>query len=48
MGDLPGYGPVWYYKDDIANILSLYLVGEQFHVEYDNQTSNDFVEWKWR
>ena len=25
MGYLPGYGPVWYYDDGIANILSLYF-----------------------
>ena len=43
MGDLPGYGPVWYYKDGIANILSLYLVGERFNVEYNNRTSEDFT-----
>jgi len=43
MGDLPGYGPVWYYKDGMANIPSMYLVSELFHVQYDNRTSNDFV-----
>ena len=32
MGDLPGYGPVWYYPDGIADILSLYVVSLRFHI----------------
>ena len=43
MRDLPGYGPVWYYKGGIANILSSYLVGERFHIQYDNRTTDDFL-----
>ena len=46
MGDLPGYGLVWYHKDDIANILSLYFVAEYLYVQYDNIVSNNFVAWR--
>ena len=46
MGDLPGYGPVWYYADGIANILSLFLVAQRFHIQYDNRTSPNFRVWK--
>ena len=34
MGDLKGYGPVWYYADGAANILSLAKVEKKFQVEY--------------
>ena len=43
MGDLPGYGPVWYYADGIANILSLYRVSLRFHVQFDSRGSGNFV-----
>ena len=43
VGDLPGYGTVWYYADGIANILSLYRVAERFHVSYNIQQDNAFV-----
>ena len=46
MGNLPGYGPVWYYKDGMASIISLYLIGKRFNVEYNNQMSEDFTLWK--
>ena len=36
LGDLPGYGTVWYYDNGIANILSLYRVAQRFHVSYDS------------
>ena len=40
QGILPGYGPVWYYKKGIANILSLDRVQCHFRVSYDS-TKND-------
>ena len=34
IGDLPGFGPVWYHKNGIANILSLTKVERMKGVEY--------------
>ncbi|GKY97397.1 hypothetical protein MPSEU_000698200 [Mayamaea pseudoterrestris] len=34
MGDLEGYGPVWWYPQGLANILSLAQVRKKFTVEY--------------
>ena len=42
-GDLPGYGTVWYYENDIANILSLYRVSSKLHVQYDSRVNNTFL-----
>jgi hypothetical protein len=36
VGDLPGYGTVWYDPRSIANILSLSKVNQKYHVRYDN------------
>ena len=36
VGDLPGYGTVWYDPKAIANILSLRRVREQYHISYDS------------
>ena len=36
QGTLPGYGPVWYYEDGIANILSLHQVRQRYRVSYDS------------
>ena len=46
IGDLPGYGTVWYLKDGIANILSLHRVASKLHVQYDSRTDNTFIVWK--
>ena len=46
VGDLEGYGTVWYHKKAIANILSLYRVTEKFHVEFNSRTENNFVVWR--
>ena len=46
VGELEGYGTVWYYADGIANILSLYRVSQRFHVTYDSHKENWFVVWK--
>jgi hypothetical protein len=43
IGDLAGYGTVWFYPDGIANILSLALVQKQFRVTFDSTTGNEFT-----
>ena len=43
VGDLPGYGEVWYHPDGIANILSLARVKEKgYAVTYDSNAGNHF------
>ena len=36
VGDLPGYGTVWYNPKAIANILSLRQVHNRYHIMYDS------------
>ena len=36
IGDLPGYGTVWYDPKAIANILSLQRVWDRYHISYDS------------
>ena len=36
IGDLPGYGTVWYDPKAIANILSLPQVRKHYHISYDS------------
>jgi hypothetical protein len=44
VGDLPGYGTVWYHPKGIANILSLARVKEHgYHVTYDSRDGNQFT-----
>ena len=43
VGDLPGYGPVWFDPRAIANVLSLKLVKERYHIEYDSEKDDGFV-----
>ena len=43
VGDLPGYGPVWFDPRAIANVLSLKLVKEKYHVEYNSEKEDGFV-----
>ena len=43
QGDLPGYGPVWYCPQAIANILSLHNVSHRWRVTYDSWSGNGFV-----
>lgn len=44
IGDLSGYGTVWYHPDGIANILSLSRVKEQgYRVTYDSDGGNRFM-----
>ena len=43
VGDLPGYGEVWYHPNGIANILSLARVKDRgYHVTYDSHNGNEF------
>ena len=37
IGDLPGYGPVWFDPRAIANVLSLKLVKEKYHIQYNSK-----------
>ena len=43
IGDLPGYGTVWYHPNGIANILSLYKVKEKYRVTFDSNQNNQFI-----
>jgi hypothetical protein len=42
VGDLKGYGTVWYHSEGIANILSLSRVRRNFRVTYDSKDGNVF------
>jgi len=42
VGDLPGYGTVWFYEDGIANILSFNNVKKKYHVTYDSTACDCF------
>jgi hypothetical protein len=46
VGDLPGYGEVWYHKNGIANILSLACMKKKHRVTYDSENGNSFQVWK--
>ena len=43
VGDLEGFGTVWYHKEGIANILSLAKVQEKYQVTYGIQDGNSFL-----
>jgi hypothetical protein len=43
VGDLPGYGTVWYDPRSIANILSLSRVKDKYHVAYDSSDGEFLV-----
>ena len=43
IGDLPGYGPVWFDPRAIANVLSLKLVKEKYQIEYNSNGDEGFV-----
>ena len=40
VGDLPGYGTVWYEPTGIANILSMSRVTKKFRVIFDSEGEN--------
>jgi len=42
-GDLKGYGMLWYYPEDIANILSLSNVKKKYKVAYDISMKTGFI-----
>ena len=47
IGDLPGYGTVWYHKGGIANILSLSQVCKKgYTVTYSSEEGNVFTVFK--
>jgi len=41
VGDLPGYGTVWYHESGIANILSLANVMKNHTVEFNSESGNN-------
>ena len=43
VGDLPGYGPVWFDSRAIVNVLSLKLVKEKYHIQYNSNENDGFV-----
>ena len=43
IGDLLGYGPVWFDPRAIANVLSLKLVKEKYHIQYNSNGDEGFV-----
>ena len=43
MGDLLGYGPIWFDSRAIANVLRLKLVKERYHVQYNSDEKEGFV-----
>ena len=46
VGDLQGYGTVWFYADSIANIISLSHVASKLHVQYDSCIDDTLIAWK--
>jgi hypothetical protein len=43
VGDLPGYGEVWFNKDGIANILSLSRLEKKYRITYDSTVGKQFI-----
>ena len=43
VGALLGYGPVWFDPKAIANVLSMKLVKEKYHVTYDGNGEDGFI-----
>jgi hypothetical protein len=43
IGDLPGYGPVWYHPNGIANILSPSRMKDRHRVTFDSNNGNRFI-----
>ena len=43
VGDLPGYGPIWFDSRAFANVLRLKLVKERYHVQYNSDEKEGFV-----
>ena len=43
VGELPGYGTVWFHPDGIANILSLSRVKTKYRITFDSNENNEFI-----
>jgi len=45
LGDLPGYGTVWYHPEGITNILSLaHIIEKEYHITFDSKDGdNKFI-----
>ena len=43
VGDLPGFGMVWYHPEGIANILSISSVKARFLVTYNSNKDNELI-----
>ena len=43
VGNLPGYGEVWFHPEGIANILSLSRVKEKYWVTFNSKNGNKFL-----
>ena len=43
VGELPGYGTVWFHPDGIANILSLSRVKTKYRITFDSDANNEFI-----
>ena len=43
VGELPGYGTVWFHPDGIANILSLARVKTKYQITFDSDENNEFI-----
>jgi hypothetical protein len=42
VGDLPGYGTVWFHSNGIANIIALTNMKRKYCITYDSTTGNEF------
>jgi hypothetical protein len=43
IGDLPGYGPVWYHPNGIAKIISLARMKDQHRITFESENGNRFT-----
>ena len=43
VGELPGYGTVWFHPDGIANILSLGRVKTKYQITFNCDENNEFI-----
>ena len=43
VGNLPGYGEVWFHPEGIANILLLSKLKQKYRVTFDSKNGNKFV-----
>jgi hypothetical protein len=46
VGDLPGFGPVWYNENSLANILSLAAVRKICRVTMDTSKAAEIIVYK--